>query len=185
METLKKIRKDVEELTEKGYLQAARLLLNDVSSEITISTSSLPLASYPDALKQAVKLTKEKRHLDAALVLTNALNTIVVEVRSVPLPLVRAERMLASVDTLLAANDVKTDDINTLLDNADYQIRFAEALGYGKKDKEFEELYSAIKELKAEVKKKGANAKKMNSDLRNKLKLFKTRISPREKKAQG
>jgi hypothetical protein len=37
-------------------------------------------------------------------------------------------------------------DIGLLLDNADYEIRFAESLGYGKKDKEFEELYDASRQ---------------------------------------
>jgi hypothetical protein len=35
-----------------------------------------------------------------------------------------------------------------ILDNADYQIRFAEELGYGKRDAEFKEFSDAIKELK-------------------------------------
>jgi hypothetical protein len=180
METLKKIRDQVEDLTDKGYLQAARRMLEGLASEITISTSSLPLGTYPDALRAAAKLTRERKALEAAMVLNDALHTIVVEETSIPLPLVRAERMLTAVDSLLHKSDRKNDqNIDVLLDNADYQIRFAEALGYGKKDKEFSELYSAIKDLRAEVKKKERTAKvqEMTTNLRNKLRGFKTRIS--------
>jgi hypothetical protein len=178
MPTLKRIRSDVEDLTDKGYLQAARLLLQDVRSEITVSNSTLPLATYPDALRAAGALVKQRRALEAALVLNAALNTIVVAARAIPLPLVRAEAMLAAADSLINSNAADEQTVNGLLDNADYQIRFAEALGYGKKDKEFGDLYDAIKDLKSEVKKKGSNTKSKSNSLREKLRAFKERISP-------
>lgn len=85
--------------------------------------------------------------------------------------------MVAEVSGLLNQKDTD-NDINTLLENAEYQIRFAEALGYGKKDKEFEEIYSAIQELKQELKKdNNGNSAGLTKKLREKLKLFKERIS--------
>jgi hypothetical protein len=178
MDVLKQIRDDAEDLTDRGYLQDARRLLTDIASELSISTSDLPLGTYPDALKEAARLTRENHTLEAALILSTALNTIVTEERDVPLPLIRAEAYLKQVDSLLGTN-ANTDQVDLLLDNADYQIRFAEALGYGKRDKEFEEFYDAIKSLRSEVKKKDRNARKSNSDLRSKLNSFKTRISPK------
>ena len=72
----------------------------------------------------------------------------------------------------------KDVDIQTLLENAEYQIRFAEALGYGKRDKEFEELYSAIKEIRKELKKQGdGDSVGMTKNLGEKLRMFKGRIS--------
>ena len=55
---------------------------------------------------------------------------------------------LLEVDSLLATRDANVDSINLLLDNADYQIHFAEALGHRKKDKEYKELHDAIKNLR-------------------------------------
>ena len=179
MDVLQRIRDDVASATDKGYLQEARQLLQYLQSELTISTSSLPLGTYPDILKEAGRLTREKKPIDAALLLSTALGTIVTEVRSVPLPLIRAEAMLKEVDSLLGKGSDKEEEINRFLDNADYQIRFAEALGYGKKDKEFREFYEAIKSLKKEVSDKNNSARKSNTDLRNKLDSFMKRISPK------
>jgi hypothetical protein len=180
IQTLKKARDNVEDLTDKGYLQNARKLAEVLVSEININTASLPLATYPEVLKRAVSLAREKKHVDAALLLNTALNTVVVKERSIPLPIVRAELMLATADSLIAANS-KEEEINLLLDNADYQIRFAEELGYGQKDKEFKELYDDIKSLKNEVKDKGADKQSMIRKLRTKLTAFKKRISPETK----
>ncbi|HTE26922.1 YfdX family protein [Flavitalea sp.] len=183
METLKEAKDDIEDLTDKGYLQTVRQLVDVMVSEISITTSNLPLGTYPAALKTAVELTRENRAADAALLLNAALNTIVVIDRSIPLPLVRAELMLATADSLIAAtNNIKEEEINSLLDNADYQIRFAEELGYGKRDAEFKEFRDDIKELKKEVKDKGSDRQNMISRLRMKLNAFKKRISPETKK---
>jgi len=180
--TVKRINDEVESLTDKGHLQAARHLLNNLASEVNIKTYYLPLATYPDALKEAAKLINEKKYDEAIIVLNTALNTIVIEEQAVALPLIRAERMLLEVDSLLAKKDT-TQAIGNMLENAEYQIKFAEALGYGKKDKEFSELYNAIKQIREELEKaeQGA-AKNLVSKLREKLKNFKERISPKETK---
>jgi hypothetical protein len=178
IETLHNTREQIEDFTDKGYLQNARQLINMLVSEIDINTSRLPLETYPAALRTAAALTKEKKHMDAALVLNAALNTVVINEKSIPLPLVRAELMLAAADSLMAVKNSKEEDINLLLDNANYQIRFAEELGYGKRDKEFEELYDAINDMKKEVKEKKADQRGIMSNLRNKLNAFKKRISP-------
>jgi hypothetical protein len=180
METLKKARDDLENLTDEGYLQDARKLIELMVSEININTINLPLQTYPGALKAAIVLTRERKPADAALLLNAALNTVVVEERAIPLPLVRAELMLAVADSLIA-KDGNEEDINLLLDNGDYQIRFAEELGYGKRDEEFEELYDDIKRLKKEAKNKGTDRQNMVTRLRSRLTAFKNRISPETK----
>jgi hypothetical protein len=124
-------------------------------------------------------LIKERHGIEAALLLSQAMGTIIVEERAVPLPLIRAEAMLSAVDSLLSVSTANVEEVDLLLDNADYQISFAEALGYGKKDKEFKELHDAIKVLKKEVKDKKTSARQSNNNLRNKLNTFKTRISPK------
>ncbi|MDX1283936.1 MAG: YfdX family protein [Draconibacterium sp.] len=186
MDVLKGIRKEADDLTDKGYLQAARHLLKNLASEIEIKTPMLPIATFPDALSLAVKELNDGKHEEALIVLNTALSTVFLETKYVPLPLIRAERILTEVTTLLEKGD-NDKDINTLLDNADYQIRFAEALGYGKRDKEFKELYSAINEIREELKETGdGGAEGLSENLKKKLSVFKERISKMEKEvSQG
>lgn len=168
---------EADKLTDKGYLQAARHLLKDLASEIEISTPMLPVATYPVALTEAAKLLNEDKPQEALIVLNTALSTVFVETKYIPLPILRAERMLEEVETLLDAED-KDTDINILLDNIDYQIRFAEALGYGKRDKEFGELYNAIKDIRKEIKRENdGESVDQTKKLREKLNSFKKRIS--------
>jgi hypothetical protein len=184
MDVLKVIRKEADDLTDKGYLQAARHLLKDLASEIEITTPMLPIATFPNALSLAAKELNNGKQNEALIVLNTALSTVFLETRYVPLPLIRAERILTEVTTLLEKED-RDKDINTLLDNADYQIRFAEALGYGKRDKEFKELYSAIKEIREQLKETGnGGAKGLNEKLKKKLSVFKERISKMEKEVE-
>jgi len=106
------------------------------------------------------------------------LNTIVTEEKILPLPILRAERMLEEVETLVNKDDFKKEDVKLLLENAEYEINFAEALGYGKKDKEYKELYSAIKEVKKQMRDdSNTNEKGLIKKLRYKLKTFKEKIS--------
>lgn len=176
IDVLKGISKEADALTRKGYLQAARHLLKDLASELEIKTPMLPVATYPDALSLAAKALTDGNQEEALIILNSALNTIFVETKYIPLPLIRAERILAEVTTLLKEED-NQEDINTLLDNAEYQIKFAEALGYGKKDREFEEIYSSIKELRKEIKEtESGNSVGLTEKLREKLSSFKNRL---------
>jgi hypothetical protein len=174
---VKEIEKQVEYLTKKGYMQSARHLLNDLASELEITTPMLPMETYPDALSEAARALNENNPDEALILLNTALNTVLVETWNVPLPLIRAERMLAEASTLLEKGD-KADTVQILLENAEYQIHFAEALGYGKKDQEFTELYSAIKQIKQELNKENqGDSAGLTHKLRDKLKTFKERIS--------
>jgi hypothetical protein len=114
IDVLREIRNEAEWLTDKGYLQAARHLLNDLASELEIRTSMLPIANYPNALTLAAKALEEEKPDEALIYLNNALSTVFVETKYIPLPLIRAERMLEEVSTLLEQED-RHADIATLL----------------------------------------------------------------------
>jgi hypothetical protein len=176
--TVKRITKEAEEALEDGKVQQAREMLKVLSSEIAIEAYKLPVGTYPVALKRALILARENKYPEAAVLLNSALNTIVVEKKSVPLPLVRAERMLMEVDSLVQKDGFNTEDVRTLLDNASYEIKFAETLGYGKKDREFKELDDAIKEIEKQMEdKSNTDEKGLIKKLRGKLGKFKERIS--------
>lgn len=175
---IKTISEAAEEALEDGKIQVARELLQGLRSELKIKEYRLPIATYPDALKAALVLTKEEKYEEAGVLLNATLNTIVTEEKIVPLPILRAERMLEEVETLVNKDDFKKEDVTLLLENADYEINFAEALGYGKKDKEYKELYSAIKDVKKQMMDdSNTNEKGLIKRLRAKLKTFKEKIS--------
>jgi hypothetical protein len=181
IDVVNEIKKEAEELTNKGHLQSARHLLNNLASELEITTPMLPMATYPDALSLAAAALKDNNPDEALILLNTALNTVFVETWYVPLPLIRAERMLAEASTLLEKGG-KAKEAHTLMENAEYQIHFAEALGYGKQDKEFNELYSDLKQIKQELNKEGqGNSAGLTKIFRDKLSAFKERISkPKE-----
>lgn len=181
IEVVREIKKEAEKMTKKGYLQSARHLLNNLASELEITTPMLPMATYPEALSLAAAALKDNNPDEAIIMLNTALNTVFVETWYVPLPLIRSERMLAEASTLLEKGG-KTKEVNTLMENAEYQIHFAEALGYGKQDKEFDELYSDLKQIKQELNKESqGNSAGLIKNIIDKLTAFKKRISkPKE-----
>lgn len=178
VKTIDRVTEEAEEALEDGKVQVARELLAGLQSELMIREYKLPIATYPKALKEALVLAKDEKYTEAVVFLNAALNTILIEEKTVPLPLLRAERMLQEVETLVQEEGFNKEDVKTLLDNADHEIDFAEALGYGKKDKEFKELHKAIEELEEQMlDDTNTNEKGLVKKLRTKLKKFKERIS--------
>lgn len=146
VDSVKKLTEDAEEKLEDGRLQEARHLIRDLASEIVISVSNIPLATYPDAIKRAAKLIDDGKADDAKRVLQTALNTLVVTDSIIPLPVMIAEQLLKDAEPLAEKSD-RTDEeikkIADLLKKARAELKFAEALGYGSK-KDFKNLYEQL-----------------------------------------
>jgi hypothetical protein len=150
LDAVKQVRKEAEDLIEAGRLQEARRLLKNLASETVISVSNIPLATYPDAIKRAVKLIDEKKPDDAKRVLQAALNTQVVVDTVIPLPVVKAEEFLKTAEDLAQKKDRTKDDndrLKTSFDSAHDQLQFAQALGYGTK-KDFDKMYQQLAEIR-------------------------------------
>ncbi|WP_162014328.1 YfdX family protein [Kordia algicida OT-1] len=176
--SIKAVKDLAEEALDDGRIQEAAQLLDGLKSEIEIKTYSLPIATYRIALKQALVLAKEKKYKEASTFLNATLNTIVVEKKRIPLPLIRAEHILKKLDETVQEKDFDQKLAKQLLENASYELKFAEALGYGKKDKEFKELNNAVKEISKVVKNtSNTDEKGLLQKLRAKLSEFKERIS--------
>jgi len=146
LDAVKQARKEAEDLIEAGRLQEGRRLLKNLASETVISVSNIPLATYPDAIKRAVKLIDEKKPDDAKRVLQAALNTQVVIDTVIPLPVVNAEEFLKTAERLAQKKDRTKDDndrLKTSFDRANDQLQFAQALGYGTK-KDFDKMYQQL-----------------------------------------
>jgi hypothetical protein len=157
IDAVKRVRQQAEGLIDLGRLQEARRLLRDLASETVISVRSIPLATYPDAIRSAVKLIDQHK-LDAAKrVLQTALNTQVVTETIVPLPIVQAQESLKTAEDLAQKKDRTQDDnakLKSAMDQSRSQLEFAQALGYGTKN-DFEKFYQQL----AEIEEKTANNK--------------------------
>lgn len=139
---------------EKGEVQRARPLVASLASETVVETTSIPLATYPTAIKSVVPLIDEGKLDEAKAALQAALNTLVVTTDTViPLPIVRAEWLLAEAETLAEEEDRTAEDserLADLLQEARVQLEMAEVLGYGK-GKAFEPMYEQLDEIEAKT----------------------------------
>lgn len=161
---------------DEGYYQLARKILSDLASEIVVKTTYLPLATYPDAIKLAVNLMSQGKKKEAVAILTQALNTLLVVDQHIPLPVLRAEEYIKAAALIMeSGNKDKAEIALNYLDNADYQLKLAEALGYGKRDKEYKELAEAIEALKKAIEEK-KETKSLFDDLKKKIENFKIRL---------
>jgi hypothetical protein len=96
-----------------------------VDSEIRVRTYNLPLATYPEALTTAGRLVDQKRMQEAAAVLAQARDTVVVVDAVTPIPLLAAQHALEAAE--------KSSDRGQKLaglETARAMLDRAEALGY-------------------------------------------------------
>lgn len=160
VEAVRELGKQIEDLVADGRFQEARPLLSGFASEVVIRTTSLPLATYPDAILAATALLDDGKTHEAMTVLNAALSTQVVTDTVIALPPLRAVAMIEEAKALLnddgeAANDIAaTEDAD--LTAADYveaarqELEIAEALGYGR-ESDFEDLHEALDELDRQI----------------------------------
>lgn len=143
------LRKEAERAIDQGRLQDARRLIGNLASETVISTSSLPLVTYPAAIKSAAALLAQNKPQEAKAVLQTALSTIVVRETIAPLPLVRAQAAVQQARGLSEkAGRTETENarLRSLLATAREQVRLGQALGYATK-KDMDGLIEAIDEI--------------------------------------
>lgn len=149
LDAVNKLRRQAEDFMDAGQLQEARRLLKNLASETVISVNNIPLATYPDAIKSAVKLIDENKKDEAKRILQTALSTQVVTDTIIPLPVVRAQEALKSAESLAEKKDRTKDENERLkasMNQARGQLEFAQALGYGTK-KDFDKLYAQFTEI--------------------------------------
>ncbi|WP_457597424.1 YfdX family protein [Hydrogenimonas sp.] len=161
---------EVKKLLAVGKVQEARRLLNTLQSEIDVITVSLPLISYPQALKLAAKYLADGKTKEARDVLEMALGTMVQNEVVIPLPILKAQALIEA-----ASKIAKSDKEQALkhLEAAREELKLAKALGYtSRSDTTYKMLDDAIEKIEKEV--KGPNkAEKLFEELIGKLKEFK------------
>jgi len=164
----------VKDLLNKNKVQVARELLDSLQSEIDISVVSLPLITYPDALKLTANYIHENKIEEAKHVLNVALNTFDTTVQIMPLPLLKASELI-NVSAHLCENGKKEEALK-YLKSAENQLNIAQALGYvSHSDTTYKTLYTIIKHVRKEIKGKN-EAEKIYDELKTKLKDFKEKI---------
>jgi len=174
--TVYEITEAAQKAMKDGYYQVAKKLMEGLTSEMVVKTSFLPLATYPDAMRLSAALLEEGKKDEATVILLRALNTLVIQETDIPLPVLRAEEFIKLGAVAMAGDEKDKKEVALLyLDNADYQLQLAEAMGYGKKDKEYKELFEAIKDLKKQIN-DNKDSKTKFDNLSNKIKAFKERL---------
>jgi len=170
--------KTVRALMDDGKIQEAGELLYSLQSEIDITVVSLPLVSYPDALKLASKYIIEKKPNKAKEVLKLALSTFTEAEQIIPIPLIN------TVDLVASASEIAQENKEQALKHlalASEELDKAEKLGYvSKSATTYKQLHELIKNVEKEV--KGPNkAEKLFKELGEKLKEFKEKILSSDK----
>ncbi len=150
LDEIKKAKLSAHTALNQGRVQDARNILSGLASETVISTSNIPLATYPSALKKAAKLIDENKISEAKGVLQTALDTLVVTDVVVPLPVVGARINLENAEELAKKKnrtDKENKELSELVSTADMQIKYAQELGYGQKA-DFDSFHKQIEEIK-------------------------------------
>jgi ribosomal protein S20 len=170
--------KSVRVLMDKGKIQEAGELLFSLQSEIDLTVVSLPLISYPDALKLASKYIIEKKPEKAKEVLKLALSTFTEVEQIIPIPLINTVELVAIASEIAKEN--KEQALKHLASASD-ELDKAEKLGYiSKSTTTYKQLHELIKNVEKEV--KGPNkAEKLFKELGEKLKEFKEKILSSDK----
>ena len=159
----KKISKAAKEAVDNGSFQKARVLLDSLTSEIRVTTTSLPLATYPAALKEAARLLSANDLLGAGDTLRGALSTLVVDQTVSPIPLINTMTLIDRASELAqklnpkegstGKDDLKKTRVKVLqaLANAREQLKLAEALGYRSAEGDYEPINDLIDHIEDEV----------------------------------
>ncbi|MBA1432825.1 MAG: YfdX family protein [Epsilonproteobacteria bacterium] len=173
-EDVKKAVDTVEDLLDHKKVQVARQLLNTLQSEIDVTVVSLPLATYPDALRFAAKYIHENKIDKAKDILQIALSTFDKTTTVIPLPLLKATDLI-NVSASLSKNGKKEEALKYLAATEE-QLDVAEALGYvSHSSNTYKSLHKVIKHARKEIKGKN-KAEKLFDEIKGKLKDFKTKV---------
>jgi hypothetical protein len=153
--------------TKQRHLPGARILLASLVSELRIHTTFLPLATYPVALQQSARLLDQGKNPDAGNVLLTAVNTLVIDDRVIPLPLILAQAAIEAAE----AQRQNKDAALALLQTARNETTRSQHLGYMSDDSEYKALDNDISALESAVKGPD-NTSSMFSHLRDRISAF-------------
>lgn len=155
---------------------AARVLLDQLVSEIRVRTYNLPIATYPVALQEAARLLDQKKASDAATVLQTALDTLVAVDNVTPIPMVVARE---AVNQAQAQEKKDKNAAQNLLKVAKNELDRARELGYAGKDQEYASLNNEISNLQKQLASNG-DTNSIYATLKEKIDAFLNRQSKQQ-----
>ncbi len=157
-----------------GEVQKARAVLANLASEMVVAVDNIPLGTFPDAIKAVTPMIDEGKLEDAKAALVAALDTLVEVDTVIPLPVLRAELLLADAEVLAEKekrSDAEDEALAVMLSQARYQLKISEALGYGQKS-DYRDYYRLIDEIKDKTR-HGGFGKGFFDKIKAKLKALK------------
>jgi len=169
--------KQAADLLNHGKLQAGRMVIDELASEMDITTVNIPLKTFPAAIKDAIGKINVGKAQDVMPILDEALNSLVEETEIIPLPLLRAESLLLNASELEQKSDLSKEknreEVLKLVDAAKEKIKIAQLLGYGGKD-DYQLFYKVIDDIKTKIHTEKSAAtwakiKQAFADLKNKV----------------
>lgn len=147
-QTARQLIQNIDSLMKLGELQKAKNSMDSLTSELRITRESVLVNSYLQTLKNAAQFLQNKKYDDALLELNSILGNISVERSITPLPLIIAQKMILEMEKLANEDQPDKGNLSTLTENAEYQVSFSELLGYGKGEKEYQEIFSKIEKIR-------------------------------------
>ena len=175
LDTVEEIRKEIKRAIRKDELVKARELLDNLASELRITTVNLPLATYPAAMEEAAALLDRDEFNAAEGILQTALSTLFIEERQSPIPVIKAQALIDEADSLIQV-DGHEEIVQSMLKEARKELKLAEELGYGDRDKLYTSLDKEIEEIGKQIS-AGDRAEIAFGNLKDKLGGFFDRLS--------
>ena len=167
---------EVVTLIKAGEVQLARDIMLQLASELDIFVTALPIGTYPVVLKAIIPLIEQEKYEEAKKLLIEALETLVIEKIVLPLPILRAEQTIIRANELANKENPNKDELKELLAYAKEQLELAEALGYGRKDIDYKDLYEEIKKLE-EILRSDKSTEDIFATLKEKLSSIMTKFN--------
>lgn len=144
---VKKLVSRADDLLDDSKVQDARRILDNLVSEIRLTTVSIPLGTFPPAIKEAIVEIDDHKPDQAKVVLGSVLGSLVKTTEVYALPVLQAETLLTAASELEHKGDLsKADarhDILELTDAAKDKLKLSQILGYGTDD-DYQNLYDSI-----------------------------------------
>lgn len=144
-------KREIEAQWQLEHMQVIRQLLKNFTSEVVITTQSIPVKKFIQGITEMKLLLNQERVNDAKLSGKKLLNFVRRKDYTIPLPLFRAELMLQEAEHLareMTGNrQVNKAKLQQYLNNTAYQLNIAKALGYGEQ-KHYGMCFQAIEGIK-------------------------------------
>jgi len=121
-------------MLDDGRVQDARYLLDSLASEVDVRVTNIPLATYPNTVKEIVPLIDKGKTKEAIQSLQQMLTTLVVTDHITPLPVLHAQELLVHARKVVgekkSIGKKSVESVRNFLNSAKTELAKAKALGY-------------------------------------------------------